>query len=203
MALTKLETNTIKSMLNKKSKLDLIAISADHTIMKIDRDTNKLLEIFLAQYKTLTGDTKIGKSAYLWLLLKKFAYEQRALIRFNGHVDPKVFETGMLPALQGFKKIMHDYVDKNIRNQTDAVLAIVMYSTVRAFEVQNDLKVDDYLDSELYDEEDALKYPENTIKKEVKTIPQLVITKDISDLFEENEPDNLIAIPRFSLRGEK
>lgn len=198
--ITKLESNLIKSFLfRKKEKLNLVAVAADKTILKIDKDTNKLLEIFLSQYKASTGNTKIGKSAYLHVLLKQFAYDQRALIRY-AEIDPKVFNEGVLPALQTFKKIMKSYICSDITDQTSAVTALVLYSMMRAYEVANNMKVDDYLDNEYYDEEYEYK------RFSTPQMPPLVITQDITELFEDDEvlkPPKLVTVPAFPARGDK
>jgi hypothetical protein len=202
--LTKLEQNLIKSMINEKSKSKLVTIAADATTMKVNKSVDVLLNYFHTKYKEKTGDTKIGKSAYLHKLLKAFAYEQRALIRYC-EIDPKLFDASMLDALQQFKKICRDYVDPTISDQSSAVIALLIYSSVRAYEVENGFKVDDYLDDEMYNDEDEARglpvRPQNVVRPAPPTVPLAIIDKDLSDLFEDEPPKPVST--KFSLREDK
>jgi hypothetical protein len=144
--ITKMERNNILTALNGRSSSASIYISADRTNMKIDRDTNMLLEIHRNQYEVKTGK-KISKAGYLWTLLRKFRDEQPALLRYD-EIDPYSFDAGMLPALQQFKRICKRYIDKKITTQSQAVTALIYYSTTRAYEVANNFPTQDYLDNE-------------------------------------------------------
>jgi hypothetical protein len=181
--ITKLEQNTIKSMLNRKLNTDLMAVSADKTTMKINRGVNKILEFFLEQYKIQTKNDRIGKSAYLHALLKQFAQDQPALLRY-GEYNTGVF-TGpaMLPALQEFKRVVHDWVDPAIKSQSEAVLALLLYSSTRSYEVKNDLKTTDYRD----DEYESDMEEQNQIAPIV--LPPVIMPShlNIEDLFEESD----------------
>lgn len=183
--LTKLEQNTIKSMLNRKLNTDLTAVSADRTIMKINRGVNKILEFYLEDYRIKSKDSKIGKSAYLHILLHQFAKDQPALIRF-GEFDSAVLNgSSMLKALQEFKKMVRTYVDSGITSQSETVLALLIYSSTRAYEVKNDMKITDYLDDEYEaDMEEQLLPP---------VIPVTPCDISLEDLFESNK--DLCLIP--------
>lgn len=205
--ITKLESNTIKSMLNEKStSKKMVSVSADKTTMKLSKSVYILLKYFHSKYKEQTGDQKIGMSSYIWILLKKFRDDQRALLRYS-EIDHRLFDKSMLDALQTFKRICKDYVDKSVKSQSDAVLAILMYSVSRKFEIDNNYRTSDYLDQEYEDDMDEAKGLPVRVNKAVKpeppSVPLFVIDKDLSELLEDDEPDNLIAIPHFSLRGEK
>jgi hypothetical protein len=145
-----METNAILSALNGKRKRAMTSIAADKTTIQIDSDTNLILTAHRNQYQVKTGK-KLGKSAYLWILLKQFRDAQLALLRYSD-VDPKVFDTGFVPALYEFKMICRRYMGKSIKTQSHAILAILMYSSTREYELANDMKVTNYLDDEYEDD---------------------------------------------------
>jgi len=197
--ITKLEVNAVKSLISDKSDSKMTCISADRTTMKISKDANALLEYFLQKYRARVGKPKLGKSAYLHILLKQFATDQAALLRLD-EVDPELFNKGVLSALQIFKKIAKRNIDPSITTTSKAIISLLGYSNTRTYEVKSDFEVNGYADEEfLNDMEEQL-----TLKKLAKPSPAPVPEASIDDLFEPLQPSaQYIELDKDFLRREK
>ena len=198
--ITKLEVNAVKSLISDKSDPKMICISADHTTMKISKDANALLEYFLQKYRARVGKPKLGKSAYLHILLKQFATDQAALLRLD-EVDPELFTSkGVLPALQAFKRIAKNNIDLSITTTSKAIIALLGYSNTRTYEVKSDFEVNGYADEEfLNDMEEQIAF-----KRLSKPAPLPAPEASIDDLFEPLQPSaQYIELDKDFLRREK
>ena len=198
---TKLEVNAVKSLISDKSDPKMICISADHTTMKISKDTNALLEYFLQRYRVRVNKPKLGKSAYLHILLKQFATDQAALLRLD-EVDPELFTSkGVLPALQAFKRIAKRNIDPGITTISKVIISLLGYSNTRTYEVKSDFEVNGYADEEFLndmEEQIALK------KSQLKELLHKPEPSGLDDLFEPLQPSaQYIELDKDFLRREK
>jgi hypothetical protein len=156
LAITKLESGLIRSFILQQQTKEVTSISIEGTVMHFKSSVALLLKYFHNQYKVKKKDPKIGKGRFLHQLLIDFAYQQRALLRYRD-IDRADFDKSLFPALAHFKRIMKDFVDTDVTTQSDSIIALLIYTAVREYEVANDLKVDDYLDDEFFTEEEEAK----------------------------------------------
>jgi hypothetical protein len=152
--ITKLEQSAIKAFILQHQDKRMTSMYVEGKILHLKSSVALLLKYFHNQHKaTHPKEAKVGKGKFIHDMLKTFAFEQRALLRYRD-VDATKFETSMFSALNEFKKICQDFADSNVRDQSDAIVAILLYTYIRRWEVHAGKEVDDYLDRELYDDED-------------------------------------------------
>jgi len=154
---TKLESNTIRAFLLLNTDVNGHYISADHSNISISKDCNRLLEFFMHEYNR-THKTTHGKSAVLHILLRDFIDQEKAIASFEG-VDLKSYHKSVMSALQQFKKIARQYVDDDITTANDAIFSILIWSTIREFEIKNDLRITDFRDDQFEDERETRTEP--------------------------------------------
>ncbi len=154
------------SMLDLRKKQRYSQVAADGITFKVTTNTVSFLDVFLTRYNRDSGKKPIGRSKYLWKLLKEWRNDQRALIRYAG-VDHTLFDKSLMIALKAFRQICFDQVSKSIRTQSDAVVALLMYHHVRLWEKKQDEykeKLTNYLDAEFEDDMELLKEKQKTNK---------------------------------------
>lgn len=160
--ITKKEMNKIKSALNFQKGRE-ICVYADRTNMKIDQYVYNILTEHVENYKRTSGNKKIGKAAYLHILLQDFAKTQYGVLE-SVSIGYSSF-SNTLNGLQAFKKIMRRYVDDSITTQSHTVLALLTYYDTRLSEIKNGEQVVGYIDYE-YEGTDNVKKLLETAKNE-------------------------------------
>jgi hypothetical protein len=181
----------IKAFIMQHQDKRKTSLYVEGKILHLNSSVALLLKYFHNQYKaTHPKEAKIGKGKYLHDMLKTFAHEQRALLRYR-EVDATKFQTSMFTALAEFKKICQDFADSNVRDQSDAIVAILLYTYMRHWEVKAGKEVDDYLDRELYDDEDEQAgynvRPTHNAQKHTSVVKHIQPT--LEDLYEETDND--------------
>jgi hypothetical protein len=114
--------------------------------VRVSQSLNKILEGHTSLYNRL-NKTKLGKSAYIKLLLDKFRDEQQSIFK-QENVDMKKFDSDVLVAIQITKKILQQYVDENITGTNSLIIAMLMYRLMRDYEITKGLPMEDYRDLE-------------------------------------------------------
>lgn len=177
MTLTELESKNIKEYV-KRIKPDndfRISVASDRVNIKLSKTANDILTTYVGEHKKKYG--QIGKAAYIRMLLNQFYREQKALFFLNS-VDLVEYNKTTLKALQIAKKLFRQYCDPTISTQSDAVVALLIYTTVRTHEVNNNLPTTDYLDRD---------FASRVEDGEIKITPLNDPLANIKDLFEENQ----------------
>lgn len=146
MTLTKLETQKIQEYISRmKDDTSRVVIASDKTNLHISKSAYDLLTVYINQHKKLHG--RISKARYIRMLLNQFYRDNPAVFHIL-QINLQDYSKSNLKALTSTKTIFAHYCDNRISTQSDALIALLIYTTVRDHEVSHNLPVTDYYDRE-------------------------------------------------------
>ena len=144
--ITKLESNVIKAFIAKNTDNKPHYVAADNSSIKISKSVNILLEFFSEDYNRI-NKTRMGKSSYLHIILKKLKINQPAIFALE-NCNSGSYDKSVMNALQQAKKIFRQYVDDNITTLNDCIFALLLYTIIREYEEKAGFRLTDFRDDE-------------------------------------------------------
>lgn len=179
-------------------------VSSGDTHFSISLSAHKMLKAYMDEFGEKHHIKRFTREKYLRLLLNQFAREQKAILHFMG-ANMQKYVTSTMGAMVIVKWLFKRYAYDKINTQSDAVVALLIYTTVRDYEVAHNMPVTDFLDRDY-----QAKIDDGEIRPFNITDP----LSSVEDLFEEmpdpsplppikQSPQNEYTKNQYSLRREK
>jgi hypothetical protein len=149
--ITKLEKEKILLSLNYERRGTAFVSSAHGSSLRLEKEIDAILTQRVKQYRESSEDYKIGKSKFLHQVILGFVQDQKPLLRYH-QINHYKFNHSVLTALSALKELFRIEVSKQIRTQSDTILALFVYIDTRLYEIHNGLKITDYIDDEYKDD---------------------------------------------------